>query len=194
MAVTTPSVPATATPVANTTGQNVDVAVTGGTITGILVAPVPAYPAVLAPAIPSSTVAQANNTGLPAAVTVTGGTVTVIAVNGVSSGLTSGTVVVPAGGTITLTYSVAPTWAWSTVLGGFSGTSIPSPSSVLLPPNATVQLNYSVAPTWAWTDPPDFAEIGYAGENLNPVNEISQQPLPAHTEGGETGLGDAVSN
>lgn len=42
-------------------------------------------------------------------VTVTGGTVTIIAVNGVTTGLTSGTVYVPAGGTLTITYSVAPT-------------------------------------------------------------------------------------
>jgi hypothetical protein len=68
------------------------------------------------PAVPASTVAFNNGTGTPmwrnATVTVIGGTVTVIAVDGVATGLTSGTVIVPSGKTITLTYSVAPTWKW----------------------------------------------------------------------------------
>ena len=65
------------------------------------------------PAVPSSTVAADNGTGVTVAVTVTGGTVTVIAVSGTATGLTSGTVIVPYPGTITLTYSAAPTWAWA---------------------------------------------------------------------------------
>jgi hypothetical protein len=68
---------------------------------------------VTAPAVPASTVAQFNAAGVPVVVTVIGGTVTVIAVNGTATGLTAGAVVVPAGGTITLTYSVAPTWTWA---------------------------------------------------------------------------------
>lgn len=68
------------------------------------------------PAIPASTVAFNNATGTSmwrnAAVTVTGGTVTVIAVDGVATGATSGTVIVPSNKSITLTYSVAPTWKW----------------------------------------------------------------------------------
>ena len=39
--------------------------------------------------------------------------VTGIAVAGQSLGVTSGTVFVPTGRTITLTYSVAPTWKWT---------------------------------------------------------------------------------
>jgi hypothetical protein len=65
------------------------------------------------PAVPASTVAQYNNNNQTVAVTVTGGTVSAIAVNGVTTGLTSGTVFVPANGTITLTYTVAPVWAWA---------------------------------------------------------------------------------
>jgi hypothetical protein len=65
------------------------------------------------PAVPASTVAQFNPAGFPVAVTVTGGTVTVISVNGTATGQTSGTVVVPTAGTITLTYSAAPTWTWA---------------------------------------------------------------------------------
>jgi hypothetical protein len=67
---------------------------------------------VTTPAVPASTVAQFNPNGFPVSVTVTGGTVTGISVNGTTTGQTSGTVVVPAAGTITLTYSAAPTWTW----------------------------------------------------------------------------------
>lgn len=67
---------------------------------------------VTAPAVPATTVALTNPFWKHAAVTVTGGTVTVIAVDGTASGLTSGTVIVPSGKTITLTYSVAPSWKW----------------------------------------------------------------------------------
>ncbi|HUC21032.1 MAG TPA: hypothetical protein VMR98_06110, partial [Candidatus Polarisedimenticolaceae bacterium] len=48
-----------------------------------------------------------------AAVVITAGTVSVIAVDGAVTGLTSGTVIVPSGKTITLTYSAAPTWTWT---------------------------------------------------------------------------------
>ena len=57
----------------------------------------------------ASTVAAPNPNPVPVAATVTGGTVTVIAINGVSTGQTTGTFTVPVGGTITVTYSVAPT-------------------------------------------------------------------------------------
>jgi hypothetical protein len=67
---------------------------------------------VTTPAVPASTVAQFNPNGFPVIVTVTGGTVTVISVNGNVTGQTSGAIVVPAAGTITLTYSAAPTWTW----------------------------------------------------------------------------------
>lgn len=64
-----------------------------------------------APSVPATTVAS-TPIFKDAMVTVTGGTVTVIAVDGVATGLTAGTVFVPCGKTITLTYSVAPTWKW----------------------------------------------------------------------------------
>ena len=50
-----------------------------------------------------------NPNPVAVSVTVSGGTVTVIAVSGVVTGLTTGTFTVPAGGSITVTYSVAPT-------------------------------------------------------------------------------------
>lgn len=66
---------------------------------------------ITAPSVPATTVAS-TPIFKDAAVTITGGTVTVIAVDGVATGLTSGTVIVPTGKTITLTYSSAPTWKW----------------------------------------------------------------------------------
>lgn len=65
------------------------------------------------PAIPATTVAFRNPFWRDAAVYVAGGTVTGIAVDGATLGVTSGMVLVPTGKTITLTYSSAPTWAWT---------------------------------------------------------------------------------
>lgn len=71
-----------------------------------------------APALGASPSTLTNTSGQPVAVTVSGGTVSAIAVGGVTQttgggvNLTSGTFVVPAGGTITITYTVAPTVAW----------------------------------------------------------------------------------
>lgn len=67
-----------------------------------------------APALPATGVAATNNTGQAVAVTVAGGTVSAIAVSGTTQSVNgvntiAGTFVVPAGGTITVTYTVAPT-------------------------------------------------------------------------------------
>jgi hypothetical protein len=64
-----------------------------------------------APAVPASGVAS-TPIFRDAAVTISGGTVTGITVDGQALGVTSGTVYVPAGKSITLTYSAAPTWKW----------------------------------------------------------------------------------
>jgi hypothetical protein len=64
------------------------------------------------PAVPASTVAYTNSFGFACLVTIYGGTVTVIAVGGTTVGLIAGCFVVPAGGTIAITYAVAPTWTW----------------------------------------------------------------------------------
>lgn len=66
-----------------------------------------------APAVPASGTAVTNTSPLPASVVVTGGTVTNVVINGVSAGTGDGTYTVPASGTISLTYSVAPTWTWT---------------------------------------------------------------------------------
>ncbi len=69
---------------------------------------------VTAPSIPSSTTSFKNPWWRDAAVTITGGTVTNITVDGKTQ-FTAGpaTVYVPSGRSITLTYSVAPTWQWT---------------------------------------------------------------------------------
>lgn len=67
---------------------------------------------VAAPAVPASTVALTSPFGLDARVYVNGGTVTAVALDGVATGQIAGAFIVPAGGTITLTYTVAPTWTW----------------------------------------------------------------------------------
>lgn len=64
------------------------------------------------PAVPATTVAYTNAYDVDATVFITGGSVTVIAIGGTATGATSGSFRVPAGQTITLTYSSAPTWTW----------------------------------------------------------------------------------
>ncbi len=69
------------------------------------------------PGIPASTTPLVNNTGYDATVFITGGTVSAIAIGGTATGITLATSViaqfrVPANQSITLTYSVAPTWLW----------------------------------------------------------------------------------
>lgn len=63
----------------------------------------------------ATTVASLNPNPVPVSVTISSGTVTAIAVNGVSTGQTSGTFTVPAGGSITVTYSVAPTFTMADI-------------------------------------------------------------------------------
>ena len=64
------------------------------------------------PAVPATTVAYTNHFGVDATVHVAGGTVSAIAIGGTATGATSGPFRVPSGQTITLTYTVAPTWVW----------------------------------------------------------------------------------
>jgi hypothetical protein len=68
---------------------------------------------VATPAVPATTVAATNSTGTVVAVTITGGTLTSVVVNAVQAGTTAGTYLVPVAGTISITYSAAPTWAWA---------------------------------------------------------------------------------
>ncbi len=71
------------------------------------------------PAVPASTVAVTNTTGSDCTVLIAGGTLTVINVGGSATGITAAaaagsvhSVRVPVGQTISITYTVAPTWQW----------------------------------------------------------------------------------
>jgi hypothetical protein len=65
------------------------------------------------PSVPATTVAVQNTSPLPYSVVVSGGTVTLVTVNGTTVGSGDGTYAVPAGASIALTYSAAPTWTWT---------------------------------------------------------------------------------
>lgn len=68
---------------------------------------------VAAPTLPTSGTALTNSFWRDASVSITGGTVTGISVSGTTIFTsTPATVFVPSGRTITLMYSVAPTWQW----------------------------------------------------------------------------------
>jgi hypothetical protein len=114
---------------------------------GQTVAVAPNGPAVSNPAVPGSGVVQSNYFNQPVTVTVAGGTVTAINVNGNPTGLTSGTVVVPAGGNISLTYSVAPTWSWGATIFSQAG--------------QYVNINYFCASKSLWLNPGDqiYAQV-----------------------------------
>lgn len=65
------------------------------------------------PSVPASGVPLLNPLWRDAAVVISGGTVSGIAVDGVSQGITAGTVIVPTTRELTLTYSAAPTVRWT---------------------------------------------------------------------------------
>jgi hypothetical protein len=69
---------------------------------------------VASPAVPATTVALVNPFYRDADVFITGGTVTAVAIDGITvpGSTVAGWFPVPTGATITLTYSVAPTWTW----------------------------------------------------------------------------------
>jgi hypothetical protein len=69
--------------------------------------------AVATPAVPASTVSVVNSTGQDVSVTITGGTMTNVSVNGTTVGAGAGSYNLPQGGSISMTYTVAPTWAWT---------------------------------------------------------------------------------
>jgi hypothetical protein len=72
-----------------------------------------AAPGVTTPSVPATTVTATNTSAGAVQVTITGGTLTAVVVNTVTVGTTAGVYTVPAGGTISITYTVAPTWAWA---------------------------------------------------------------------------------
>jgi hypothetical protein len=71
--------------------------------------------AVTTPTFPASATAVTNTTGFRVVVGIKGGTSSAVAVNGVASVLaaTPATVVLDPGGTVSVTFTVAPTWTWA---------------------------------------------------------------------------------
>ncbi|HEX3564048.1 MAG TPA: hypothetical protein VHU17_01640, partial [Acidimicrobiales bacterium] len=67
------------------------------------------------PAVPASTVGYTSTLNQAIQVVITGGTMTNVTINGSTVGSGAGTYTLPALGTITMTYTVAPTWAWSSL-------------------------------------------------------------------------------
>jgi hypothetical protein len=129
------------------------------------------------PAVPASTVAAQNVNPYPVTVVVTGGTATVTSVNGVTVGTGDGTFAVPAYGSIAVTYTVAPTWAWSYAGSGappvtvvlckdqgaaIAGNGFPLPSGIPLPLDGRGQL-YAFNPATATVQVAVIAQM-YAPE------------------------------
>jgi hypothetical protein len=69
------------------------------------------------PAVPASGTAVQNPNSYPVTVVISGGAATQTFVNGILVGGGDGTYVVPAYGSISITYTVAPTWVWSNANG-----------------------------------------------------------------------------
>ena len=65
--------------------------------------------AMTAPTVGASPWTYTNNTGVDQTLNVSGGTISAISANGVATGLTSGSFLVPAGNTLVVTYTAAPT-------------------------------------------------------------------------------------
>lgn len=65
------------------------------------------------PSVPASGTPVTNTSPLPVQVVITGGTMSAVVINGVTVGSGAGTYTLPAGQSITLTYTVAPTWTWA---------------------------------------------------------------------------------
>jgi hypothetical protein len=189
-----PALPASTTTVTNTSGQTAYVTVAGGTVTHITVngsdqatstnftATVPAgqtiaitysvapawYWSPFTPAVPSSTTAVANTTGQDMSVLLFAGTVTHVTVNGSDRATSSpANVMLPAGESITLTYSVAPVWAWMNYLDLAQGDSLGT----------------------AYASENTVAASGVAG-----YSPLAALPYPVHGASGLPGLGAGTAN
>ncbi|HEY5396214.1 MAG TPA: hypothetical protein VIL16_12535 [Trebonia sp.] len=131
------------------------------------------------PSVPASTTPVTNTSPLPATVVISGGTVSNVSVNGVTAGAGDGTYTVPAGQTIAITYSAAPTWTWTlqTANGaqcylqvtGFTGTSV-TVTVQQAPDNATWT---TLAAFTAATAAPAWQRVAAAGTVARYLRVIS---------------------
>jgi hypothetical protein len=88
-----------------TAGKRTDTAATNG-------ASINDTPGLTTPGVPASGTPVTNTSGYPVQVVITGGTMSNVSVNGTSVGTGAGTYTLLPTQTITLTYTVAPTWVW----------------------------------------------------------------------------------
>jgi hypothetical protein len=150
---------------------------------------VPSLVTGLTPVVPitlgASTVAAYNPNSVGVNATITGGTVTAIAVNGVTTGLTSGTVFVPAGGTLTVTYTVAPALATAyppgvTVAATVAGALyLASRQDFLANPNNPQGFAVTTSPfivTWESQQPCYAAAIGSGPVNVSVIDQAQGAP------------------
>ncbi|HEX3781716.1 MAG TPA: hypothetical protein VHX38_18795 [Pseudonocardiaceae bacterium] len=139
--------------VALTAGPRTDATATNGTA-------VDSGQGFSAPAVPASTTPVTNTSPLPASVVISGGTLTNVSVNGVTVGAGDGTYTVPAGATIAITYSVAPTWTWT--LGTSSGAQAYLHVTAFTGTSVDVAVQHS-ADNSTWSNLIDFGSIAAVG-------------------------------
>jgi hypothetical protein len=157
---------------------------------------------VTTPGVPASGTPLVSTYTWPVYVTITGGTMSAVVINGATVGSGAGNYVIPAQGTITLTYTVAPTWAWSftppvpastvafqnifnwdvavTITGGtmsnvvINGVSVGTGAGTyILPQQQYITLTYSAAPTWVWNT------LGAEHDVLKALYAIAPAVVPA---------------
>jgi hypothetical protein len=120
----------------------------------------------------ASGTASYNNNPYPVNVAVNGGTVTQVAVNGTVAGSGDGTYYVPAGGTITVTYSVAPTLVTTGVTG---------PAGVLASPLLAVVADVYVAQS-ADANFIDFSAARISGMNVGSIENLGHKKVWVHPQ------------
>lgn len=118
------------------------------------------------PAVPASTTPVQNPYPFPVTVVISGGTVTAVVVNGLTVGTGDGTYIVPSAGSISITYSVAPTWAWSQTTGTQNG--IANPDFLIVYKNFVAGGNrlFSINATEEWEFPGSHAGTLKGGDVL----------------------------
>ncbi|MDE2096467.1 MAG: hypothetical protein KGL39_04415 [Patescibacteria group bacterium] len=91
---------------------------TGGVFTGLSKAATASNatgataPSVTTPSFPTTGTAVTNSTGYDVAVYLYGGTVTEVQIGSTEVGTGDGTFILPAGSTITITFTGSPSWVW----------------------------------------------------------------------------------
>ena len=121
---------------------------------------------------------------------------------GVSQLATALTYVVPAAGTIAISYTVAtPVWTWTALAYGASGNPLATlPLSYPVPPGCSITLVFtSTAPTWAWTNPVNtsYTPGYYANDSLaegTGYNPYTVLQVPQHSTLAQTNLATGVAN